>query len=296
MQVIIYGAEITCDIPLCPSFPLQGASRCAVKVLETIPDNFHLADFCGRCTFLVHGRQVNLSTDLEQGRDVPGAQWCYTVKDVVRLTWTVDSRIIFYEIGPRGNSALLTFWLVHLVLPLYLTLERIYVFFHAAGVEIEGRPVLFTAPSMGGKSSLVQYFLGRGHALVADDKLPTYQENGGYMAAPAHPFCRARRTFENLGCRAPESMLRPKTICCLYELEPAGAGDRVQIQKIRGMKKLELLLPHCLYTLIYLQPERMRYLADLLESVPIFSLHLPWDLERLPEVYDKLSCHAASLP
>ena len=116
------------------------------------------------------------------------------------------------------------------------------------------------------------------------------------MAAAAHPFCRARRSSEDLGRRSAEIMPRPQPSLCFYLLEPAGAGDRVQIKEIRGMKKIELLLPHCLYTLTYLQPKRMQYLADLVNAVPIFRLLLPWDLNRLPEVYERLAGHAASLP
>ena len=74
---------------------------------------------------------------------------------------------------------------MHIFLPLHLTLERGYDFIHAAAIEVDSSPVLFIAPSNGGKSTLADYFLKQGHALLSDDKVATFFYEGVFWAAPS---------------------------------------------------------------------------------------------------------------
>ncbi len=58
---------------------------------------------------------------------------------------------------------------------------------------------MFIAPSMGGKSTLTDFFIQQGHGLISDDKVPTVIENGQFLAGGSHPYHRPHRRFEELG-------------------------------------------------------------------------------------------------
>ena len=154
---------------------------------------------CGFPFYSAHGRNVYLYSNRPLDGSAKGQPWCYEVKDVVRFYWQGGGRTIFYELAEQGNAGLLSFWFIHLLLPLYFTLEGIYDFLHAGAVEVGGNPILFIAPSMGGKSTLTDYFIREGHPLVSDDKVATFIENSQFMAVGSHPYHRPYRRFEELG-------------------------------------------------------------------------------------------------
>ena len=156
---------------------------------------------CGFPLYWAHDRKVYLYSDREfDGSDV-GQPWCYEVEDVVKFYWIGGEAMIYYELGDKGDVNLLSFWFIHLLLPLYMTLENMYDFLHAGAVEVEGKPILFIAPSMGGKSTMTDYFIKQGHSLISDDKVPTFIQHGKFMAVGSHPYHRPYRKFEELGIR-----------------------------------------------------------------------------------------------
>ena len=128
--------------------------------------------------YTTHGRELTLRTDRELARSEPGQPWCLEVEGVVSFSWTCGEPVIDYCLQGNGSRELLVFWFVHIFLPLHLTLERGYDFIHSAAVEIQGQPALFIAPSTGGKSTLGDYFLKQGHAMLSDDKVATFLHEG----------------------------------------------------------------------------------------------------------------------
>ena len=146
-----------------------------------------------------HGREVLLHTDRPLAMSEAGQRWCLEVCDVVSFCWTGGQSLIEYEIHPQGTQALLVFWFVHIFLPLQLTLERGYDFIHSAAVEVYGQPILFIAPSTGGKSPLGVYFLQQGHPMHSDDTVATFLHEDRFWAVPSHPHRRPFRQLEVLG-------------------------------------------------------------------------------------------------
>lgn len=193
------------------------------------------------------------------------------------------------DTAPQG-----AFWLIHLLLPLVLTFEEAFEFLHAGAVEIDGRPVLFIAPSMGGKSTLTDHFLQQGHPLITDDKMATFFDNDRFMAVTAHPYHRPYRQFEDLGHRTPRYMHRFKPIHGIYLLDKTDPEAAVSIDEVRGFAKFDLLQPHHLYHFDHLRHARMRYLSGLLSSVRLFRIAIPWDKARLSEVHHMLCRHSTA--
>jgi hypothetical protein len=242
-----------------------------------------------------HGRELTLRTDRELARSVAGQPWCLEVENVVSFNWTGGESTIHYQLHGEGTPALLVFWFVHIFLPLHLTLERGYDFIHSAAVEIEGQPVLFIAPSTGGKSTLGDYFLKQGHAMLSDDKVATFLHEGEFWAVPSHPHHRPFREFEVLGHPVENFSTSAHPIHAFYLLEPGEPDSAVVITEVEGFRKFEQLLSNYLFAFRFLQEQRMRWLAGLADQSQVFRVQRPWKLDRMQEVYEAICAHSRSL-
>lgn len=242
-----------------------------------------------------HGRELSLHTDREMARSAPGQPWCLDVEGVVRFSWQGGEPTIYYYVHEQGSRALLVFWFVHIFLPLHLTLERGFDFIHAAAVELDGRPIMFIAPSTGGKSTLGDYFLKQGHPMLSDDKVATFLERGRFYATPSHPHHRPYREFEVLGDAVEPFAGRVRPIHAFYVLEPAEPDAGISITEVTGFRKFEQLLPNYLFNFRFLQEQRLRWLARLAHQSLVFRVSRPWNMERMDEVYQTICAHNRAL-
>lgn len=242
--------------------------------------------------YTTHGRELLLHTDRELARSEQGQAWCLEVKGVVSLTWVGGGSDIYYQLCDEGTQPLLVFWFVHIFLPLHLTLERGWDFIHSAAVEIQGQPVLFIAPSTAGKSTLGDYFLKQGHAMLSDDKVATFLCKDEFWAVPSHPHHRPFREFEVLGHPVENFAKSARPIHAFYLLEPAEPDSAINITEVEGFRKFEQLLPNYLFAFRFLQQQRMQWLAGLADQSRVFRVERPWNLERMQEVYEAICAHS----
>lgn len=240
---------------------------------------------------MTHGRELFLRTDRPLADSTPGQPWCLEVGEVARFRWSGADDTVYYEMLEQGEQRLLAFWFVHIFLPLHLTLERGYDFLHASAVEVGGRPVLFIAPSTGGKSTLADYFLQRGHPLLSDDKVATFLHDGGYWAAPSHPHHRPWREDEVLGQPVENFVALANPISAIYCLQADEPDAAVRISEVSGFRKFEELLPNYLFSFDYLRARRLAWLAQMAAATPVYYLQRPWSLERMEEVYQAVLNH-----
>jgi hypothetical protein len=291
----LYGTKIKSDI----TFPLDLSHETEVQyevsLLSPVPEGLKDAITCGFPLYRAHGRKVYLYSDrLFEGNEA-GQPWCYEVEGVVSFYWRSGEGVVYYTLHEEGTVALLGFWFAHLLLPLFLTLEGKYDFFHGGSVEIAGKPVMFCAESMGGKSTLTDYFIRQGHVLVSDDKIPTFVKEGRLMLAGAHPYHRPYRKFEDLGYRVTHFTKIFLPLHALYILEKEQADAPVQIEEVTGFEKFNAVISHYLYAFPFLKKRRMVYLARLLNHVRVFRVKRPWDLDRQAEIYAAICSHSRSL-
>ena len=172
MDFIVYGTKIKSDIALPLNLSHGTEIRYEAELSSQLPDKLRKAITYGFPFYSAHGRKVYLYSDRALDGGETGQPWCYEVKDIVRFYWNGDERTIYYELDNKGEINLLGFWFIHLFFPLYLTLENMYDFLHAGAVEVAGKPILFIEPSMGGKSTMTDYFIKQGHLLISDHYCP----------------------------------------------------------------------------------------------------------------------------
>ena len=238
-----------------------------------------------------HDRELCLHTEWELARSAPGQPWCLGVKNVVHFAWEGADPVIYYQLQEEGTQPLLVFWFVHIFLPLHLTLERGWDFIHGAAVEVDEQPIMFIAPSMGGKSTLADYFLKQGHPMLSDDKVATFLQEGHYYAVPSHPHHRPFRQFEVLGHPVEHFAAQARPIHAFYVLEQAEPDAKIEISEVTGFRKFEELLPNYLFSFSFLQEQRLHWLAQLADQSLVYRVSRPWDLERMHETYEAICEH-----
>ncbi len=275
----VYGTQLSGDFDMGKWLPAGGEGLSRVKLYETEePGPTGLKE---RVPFYSsHGRELFLHTDRPFNRPEPGQPWRFEVNKIITFFWSSGSQAVAYTIGPEGDRELLAFWLIHIFLPFYLSLEADFDFIHAGAVDVSGRTLMFIAPSMGGKSTLTEYFMQQGHALVSDDKVGTVVDGDRIIAIPSHAHYRPYRRFEDLGLRAPSFQDEPQPIQAFYLLQREAEVEEVAIDEVTGFRKFDHLLPNFLFGFPFLKEKRLRYLASLVNSVPVFAVQMPDNLER----------------
>lgn len=293
----IYGVEVHSPFPLfdtgLPSGPLAPVPGAPLRIepCKGPPDDQAFREELA--LYEAHGRALLIHGDGAPER--PGTRRRLCVVGVASFYWREGESVIQTRLAESGSESLLAFWLVHIILPLHLALERGWDFLHAAAVEIEGAPVLFVAPSMGGKSTLGDYFLKRGHPMLSDDKVATVRHQQQYVALPSHPHHRPFRQFEVLGLPIPHFAKQCGGIRALYVLERGAPDSEIDIVAVHGFRKFEALQDGYLFEFDFMRAQRLRWLASLADSSAVFRIRRPWDLERQDEVYKALCEHARAL-
>ncbi len=238
------------------------------------------------------GRNLSLYGRMENSFQVEkGKHWAFEIEDVVSFYWESDTKNLGYIPYEKFTEKLLEYWALHIVLPIFFTIEETYDFLHAGAVEVDGKPILFAAESFGGKSTMTDYFLKQGHAMVSDDKVACYEGNSMFFSVPSIPYHRPYRKMEDLGYFVDNRAKVPKPIHAIYELDRAEPDAPVRITELLGIEKFKLLRYSSEINLSFLKEKRFAFLSRMAKVVPVYKVTVPWDVERLREVYTAIFEH-----
>ena len=162
-------------------------------------------------------------------------------------------------------------------------------------MEIDEKAVFLSAASFGGKSTLTDYFIRRGHVLFSDDRVGTYEEEGKIMVVASYPYHRPYRKMEDLGYAVEHFASEPKPLQGVYELVRSEADAPVVIIELLGIEKFKALRYSSDINFSSLKQERFAYLSRVAELVPVYQITVPWDLQRLHEVHDAIVQHSRKI-
>ena len=214
------------------------------------------------------------------------------IQTIGLFTWRNGVRQIEYTPYESFSPQRLQFWVLHTLLPIIFSLDHSFEILHVGCVEVEGRPFAFSADSFGGKSTLTDYFIRQGHVLLSDDSLGIQKHEGAYLAVPSYPFHRPYREPEVLGYRAERVCDRPKPLHGIYRLEKSVADASITITELKGIEKYKAFHYSNLVDFDFLKRQRFEVFTDMAKTVPVYDVTVPWDLERLPEVYKEIVAHS----
>lgn len=241
------------------------------------------------------GRNLTLYTDRPFARSFKGQKWIFDVKGVMTFFWFSSEKTIYYVPRQHFSEKLLEYWTLHIVLPIFLTIEEYCYFLHAGAVKIKDTAVMFTAESFGGKSTMTDFFIKKNHAMISDDKVGIIKENETFMTIPSHPYHRPYRKMEDLGVRVDSTAGEPKPLIAIYTLHRAAADAPVAISEIQGIGKFQTLRFSIQMNFTFLKAKRFKDIGELVEHVPVYAVMVPWDLQRLEEVYIAIMDHHSML-
>lgn len=291
MVSLIYGYHIDfVDEPAlqCPPAPLlTEAKTLIVQALHLLP-NFAMTteDLPHSLQQVCYGFHFPLAQT--KGKNV---EWMMQVKNVLTLVWFPDTRIIGYKKDAGYTPQRLRFWVYHTFLPLLFQMERIYHILHVGSVEVAGNPILFSAPSFGGKSTMTDYFIRRGHPLLSDDTLGIEQRGDDYYAIASYPFHRPYREPETLGVPVTIFSTEAKPLRAVYILNMTETAEEINISEISGIEKFKSLYSSSFMAFPHLQEDRFNFFAQMARKIPTYQITYPQDLSKLPEVYVAIVTH-----
>ncbi len=241
------------------------------------------------------GRDLSLYTDREFARTKENQMWAFEVKNVVTFFWYSGALGLEYIKHDNFTEELLEYWCLHIVLPVFFTIEETFDFLHAGAVEVDGEPILFVAESFGGKSTMTDFFMKQGHTMISDDKVATYEKNSQFFSIPSHPHHRPYRKMEDLGLFVENFSTVSKPIHAVYELEKGEVDEKITIIELKGTEKFISLRYSSEMNLFFQKQKCFEYLTKMAKKVPVFKVKVPWDLERLDEVHDAICKHSRNV-
>jgi len=237
------------------------------------------------------GREACYAAEKPYHECKDGCQWGVDVKDLVRFVWRCEERTIEYVPHKLYTPELLQFWVLHTIIPMMLSLDKTYNILHVGAVEVKGKPILFSAESFGGKSTMTDYFLKQGHTLISDDTLGVYEEEGTFMVVASYPFHRPYREAESLGYKVTDVMKERKPLKAVYLLEKAEPDVEIIIEEVKGIAKYRAFHFSTFINFDFLKSQHFKMIGKMANTVPVYKVSVPWDLERLSEVRRKIVEH-----
>jgi hypothetical protein len=165
---------------------------------------------------------------------------------------------------------------------------------HTGAVEIAGKAFLFAAPSYGGKSTLTHYFVNKGHRLLSDDTLAFFKRGKGYYAIPSYPYIRNYRKVEDLGKYVDNFSTVSLPIGAIYRLIQAGECTDIHIRETKGVHKFSIVEMCRNMRLPIEKDEHLSGWVKFVRNTPIYEISVPQDMDRLKEVYHRITEHVES--
>ena len=232
--------------------------------------------------------KFNNNQDREISLCIEESSFFFKVKDVLSFMCLPATGEVFYTFHQEGTPDLLAYWFSHTLLPIFFTLTNRYYFLHAGAVRVEKSSVLFMADSMGGKSTMTDYFLQKGHTLISDDKVGTFEEDGKMMLVPSYPYHRPYRKFEDLGYKVKNFAQGSSHLDVIYMLDVDASYTSIKIEELKGVEKVSLLIRGTDIGLPVFKKERFAHVTKLANLTPVFRVQIPKALERLSETYEQI--------
>jgi hypothetical protein len=277
--MLLYDYEIYFDI-----LDIQKPKTKLLKEDKTLlVDNSYVIYFQNN-----QNREVAISSDKSFLENHDSQVLNFHVHEVVTFSVQKGENIVSYRLYEKGNEYLLKYWLSHTFLPILFVFENIYYFLHAGAVEVENEPVLFIAASFGGKSTMTDFFMKKGHAMISDDKVGIYKDGNDMIAVPSYSYHRPYRKMEDLGYFVENFAKKPKKMSYIFNLVKSAEDSDIKIQEVLGIEKFRILRASTEIDLPMHQKSKFETLSNIANKVKLYNISVPWDMNRLEEVYEKI--------
>ncbi len=238
------------------------------------------------------GKEARVSISREAFANEGSHRWALEVRDRVKLGWEGDGNIVYYTYS-CGVLELL-FWILHTFLPLSLDYSHKMSIFHASGVDINGKSVIFLAPTHGGKSTLANAFVERGYKLIGDDSIGIISKDKNIYSVSSYPFRRPYRRVRELGIFTDRYLSGFQETGSIFILKRVNKDSVIEIDNISAIEAFEHLAKSLFVTYRTIPRDRMLLLSNILNQIPVYALKIPWNINRVSEVIEAVKLHTLS--
>jgi len=101
--------------------------------------------------------------------------------------------------------------------------------------------------------------------------------------------------MEDLGVFVEKFATEPKPIHTVYELVKAEEDAAIIITELTGIEKFKSLRSASETNLYFQKIKRFDYLIKMAKSIQVFKVIIPWDIQRLNEVYETIVKHSKNI-
>lgn len=198
--------------------------------------------------------------------------------------------------------------------------QRGIVPFHASAVDVPKGCIVFAGPSGAGKSTLAAVLAARGYAVTSDDVCFLRRSGAGEIlvwpgvgrirlwadaiGALGYDPKTVEREFRGLNkfilpVAARNNPEEPRRLCRVYQLESAGEGEPVGIERVEGAPTIELLMPN-VYRLTLAEymgakPTIFSVCATVARQIPVYRFRRQLGFDALPSAIACLEAHLADV-
>jgi hypothetical protein len=296
MKFVVYGIEVHSPVKFPISVSSEGVYDQVLRLeINTLNHQETVFEYQTPAVE-IHGRQIQLFSNVafSSSRISDERQWQVNVEGLFSFSWSNVSDIMSVKYENELNLEKLSFWLLHTIIPIYLTLKQSSLLLHASVVEVENKAIFFVAPSFGGKSTLADFFVKQKHSLLSDDKVRLEFREKNYLAFPSYPYRRPYREFEKLGDHTEYFSHKPLSLGNIYVLNYVEPQDDCSIETISGLHKFEVLKNAYLYEPVSMSKIEMEYLLNLVQHSVVYQVKLPKDITKLTQVYRMIIAHSTN--
>lgn len=287
MKFIIYGIKIDASIVLPLHLPISAQYTQTLR-LEVNKVEYYKKHFLYQTPVVeIHGRKIQLSSteDFSQARNSKTREWKIRIEDLFDFVWLNGAKRVRIEYSQTLDKQKLSFWLLHTMIPIYLMLQQESIMLHASAVEVNQAGILFLAPSFGGKSTLADFFVTKGHKLLSDDKIRLHNQEHTYSLYASYPYRRTYRENESLGSYSEAYEDKSIALSGLYVLVYVAEESECSVSVLEGLAKFESLKNAYLYEPVSMSKIELTYLMHLSQVSSVYQVTVPKTLKRLEEVY-----------
>ena len=121
--------------------------------------------------------------------------------------------------------------------------------------------------------------------MLSDDSLAIDKRGDTYYAIASYPFHRPYRELETLGYSVENFATEPKPLHAVYLLEKSESDATVEISEVKGIEKFKAFHYSAFINFSFMKQERFEFFTEMAKHVPVYKVIVPWNKERLPEVY-----------
>ena len=217
--------------------------------------------------------------------------WQLKVEESVIFEIHSNKATIYYEVLNSLNQEKLSYWLLHTLMPIYLTIVNQKYFLHSAAFEIDDFAYLILGQSFNGKSTFMDHAIQQGRDFLSDDKIMIVKSNHDFLIQSSYNYCRPSRELESLGYKVENFTKEAKKLGHCYYFKPVEPNEKIEFRVISGIEKFKILKECSDMELGLNVKQRFEFISKLANHTTLYEVAVPWDLNRLPEVYSEIMNH-----